>query len=412
MTEHTDTPITFNLGGFTTTGNITVNLGTGNADGATTNGTKVLNGTLAGNLTILNGSGLESVLLGYDPGAAAAPGLTVGGDVTFIGKVNNNASNTGSPDGNLLDMGVNLGSATATPTNTIGGSVTAIGVSAVDIASGTTVGQNVNINANGATLEIGSGGDGVGPDIFGTIEGNLTITGSSQSRGDIIFIGDGIHTATIGGNVAISIPADQTNVVEFGNPTIVGGNTSITGGDGTNELSLEAIFNGNVSLQLGIGANGNPFASSNASIFPFAFFPSDASVAGNFTLTAGNGNNNFTASTTTPSNSPFAGTVNGNTYITLGNGLDSFTVASSNLNGTFNWHSGNGNDSLTLAAPTGGTAYYNVNAQFGNGDDSFSLGSGVSVSGSADGGGRITGNTFDPDPASTIVQPFTLSNFP
>ena len=77
------------------------------------------------------------------------------------------------------------------------------------------------------------------------------------------------------------------------------------------------------------------------------------------------------------------------------------------IGGRTNWRSGNGNDSLQLGS---GSNNYNVNVQFGNSDDSFTLATTGLVSGRADGGGRLSSNVFTQNGA--ILSPyFQLSNF-
>ena len=83
------------------------------------------------------------------------------------------------------------------------------------------------------------------------------------------------------------------------------------------------------------------------------------------------------------------------------------------------WTSGNGND-YWLATPlvNGAPLLFNVDIHFGNGNDTFQLSGaagdkGGSITGTVDGGGRLTANVFLMDPTLwTIVAPFTLSNFP
>jgi hypothetical protein len=94
---------------------------------------------------------------------------------------------------------------------------------------------------------------------------------------------------------------------------------------------------------------------------------------------------------------------------------DLFSHAVTNApGGLLSWTSGNGSDSLTFA-PTTDNQTWNVQIQFGNGDDTFTLGGtglNESVTGRVDGGGRLTANVFNPGANWTLTPTFTLSNFP
>ena len=87
--------------------------------------------------------------------------------------------------------------------------------------------------------------------------------------------------------------------------------------------------------------------------------------------------------------------------------------------GTINLRTGNGNNAFNLINSLNGPgALFNVDAQFGNGDDTFQLGSGVgfggipgTLSGQVDGGGRQTANTFIQN-NWTLAPQLTLTNFP
>ena len=386
-----------------------VNLGTGDNSDLALNGVSIFNGEMAGNLTMLSGSGEERLQLGYVPtssSAATAGNLTIGGNVTINAKELPGAMIGGLPGGNILDTGAEPGIATGggpfvAPTVVIGGNLTTLGVNAVQLAQNTTVGGSVSQTTLRAQQLVGDAGDLY----WGTIGGNLSIQGAPSSAGDVIQIGDQLHTATIGGNLSIQL-GNGNNELEDSAPLNVDGNTIIEMGDGNNALGLNGTYFGNMSLQLG---NGNNTDGSTAPHFFTAdpFFGSSAVVAGNFTLQAGNGANNFT-----PTAGGFAGEVDGSTNFTLGNGANAaFNVASAKLGGPLSWRSGNGNDSLSLTPAGGVSTLYNANVLFGNGDDSFALGAGANLTGSVDGGGRLTANQFFPD-GGTLVSPITISNFP
>jgi hypothetical protein len=77
---------------------------------------------------------------------------------------------------------------------------------------------------------------------------------------------------------------------------------------------------------------------------------------------------------------------------TLGNGDNTATITNAPA-GLLRWKSGNGSNTLTMALTT--DLGWNVNIQFGNGDDTFALaGTGNEIIvGRAD-GGRVMANTF------------------
>lgn len=410
LTQHQNAPVIFDLGGFTSTGNITLNLGTGDNTNFATNGVTIYNGMLTGNVLILNGSGEERYQLGYLPittgSGFVAGAVTIAGNVNIIARENPNAIQGGGPVGNTLDTGTEP--ATDPSAVTIGGSLTTVGVGEVQLAQMTTVGGNVSQTMLRAQMLSGLAGDL----FWGTIDGNLTIQGAPSSSGDVIQIGDGIDVAAINGNLNISLGGGD-NQLSLTGPFVVGGNTNIQSGDGNSSISLGGTFgsgtvggqyNGDLNVQLG---NGNNTDGTTDPLFysPNAFLPASTTVSGNFTLTAGNGNNNLTTT-----GNPLAAAIGGTTNITFGNGNDSpFTVGAS-LGGTFNWHSGNGNDSLAFAGATA-PVNVNVNITFGNGNDSLAFNdpAGSTFSGSVNGNGGS--NSFFQATGNNLVSPFQLSNF-
>ena len=101
--------------------------------------------------------------------------------------------------------------------------------------------------------------------------------------------------------------------------------------------------------------------------------------------------------------------VNGNLYLIFGNGpngasgADTITVAGP-VGGTVYWRSGNGDNQLALG--NGGTNNYNINAFFGNGNDTFAPNTGTGIyNGIVDGGlGTNTLNYISGTPAPTYQQ--------
>jgi hypothetical protein len=160
---------------------------------------------------------------------------------------------------------------------------------------------------------------------------------------------------------------------------------------------------------------------------------SAGSVSGNLSITSGGGNDSLTIGSNVA--------VHGNLSITLGggadsviedapvlgamswqlgNGNDTVTIGSA-PGGQLTWNSGNGNDSVTFGDASNQPGHWNVDMQFGNGNDTLILaGNGTVASpngltGFIDLGGPAGGNSFDPTGslgAGTwiIISPFTIQN--
>jgi hypothetical protein len=165
--------------------------------------------------------------------------------------------------------------------------------------------------------------------------------------------------------------------------------------NGNLSLTLAA---GNANLSGNIGGNATVRALDNGMNFRF----DTGTIAGALNVFGGNGANLAAA--------PLTGTVRGVMTVNFGNGNNgtwNFNTGFS-VGRPLRWTSGNGPNQVALNAP----GNFNLNVQFGNADDTFTLNNaGAVVSGRVDGGGRITANVFN-YLAGTIGSPFTLSNFP
>ena len=298
---------------------------------------------------------------------------------------------------------------------------------------------NVTVNLGKVVVPSGAGGYAQGVEV---------------GRGLAVQTGSGNDTGTIVGALASDNAAGGVKTPGIG--TVINGDTYINLGDGNNYFDVlgartplnpiggqETTFNGNVTY---VAGNGNDS-------IELAGFGRGTGVGtevnGNLTINLGDGNNNF-------GDMAFGGggnggldfqetKVSGNLSITTGNGnnvMDFFGIGvggteafhfGNGNNGTaaapilirtpgskLIWNSGNGNDFLQLAAPlvNGAPMLFNVDIRLGNGDDTFQVGGaagdrGGFISGSVDGGGRLTANVFLFDPTLwTVVAPFTMSNFP
>jgi hypothetical protein len=263
-------------------------------------------------------------------------------------------------------------------------------------------------------------------------------TGSASILGPVtvvnaVSVNLGTGADTFGGNVSVSstiVNLPATVNIGSGGSTVFDGNVSVTGGQGNDTVNLAAAsVAGNLNVSTGVG--NDSFAVTQAT-----------TVSGNFTLQQGSGNDNVAlGSLTVQSNAQInlgdgtdtvtatTGTVQGNLSVQAGNGADSVSLAATEaVNGTLlyqlgngadtvnsfasvggrtEWYSGNGNDSFTLGS---GANNYDVYAQFGNGADTFTLATTGLVWGTVD-GGTNPNNVFVQGMA-TLTSPWTLSNFP
>jgi hypothetical protein len=375
---------TVNLNTFTYGGNLFVNNGNGNDTVALSNGA---GGNLLGNVTVLNGFGNDSVGIN----SATANAMTIGGNVLVTDRSGNDSFTFGNGGG----------------VTTLGGNLTLSGIANIQLDQGKNdvVGGTVNVSPGtnlGGHLSLEQGLIS-GSEVL-TVGGNFNIASGPLSA-DVFLRG-----MNLGGNLNLQLGNGVGPDPAFGQPgnffglssspstvTVINGDLNYTSGSGADTLDLgSGVVNGNMGINVG---NGNV----NISLETFT---AQTIIGGNLTINAGNGNDLI---------GPLAGDggnqakIGGNADFNLGSGRDTVSFdAGGSLGGTLNMHSGNGNDSLTLAA----AQVYNVNVTFGNADDTFTLNNASAVvTGSVNGGGRINGNVFN-QVAGTLGSPFTLSNFP
>jgi hypothetical protein len=352
--------VTVDLNGLSYTGNIpSINTGNGNDTINITNGSGTA-ASIRGNVTILPGLGNDSVSLS----TASAGVLRVGGTVQVFDAAGNDSFTFGN------------GSASTT----VGGDLSIRGTNNIQIGQGSNdmVGGNINVNqgTHGGHLSVEQGLIS-GTEVL-TVGRSFNIS-SSQLSADVFLRG-----MNLGGNLNVNLGNGVGPDVAFGQlgnflglssspstVTVINGNFNYTSGSGNDSLDLgSGVVNGNVGITVG---NGNDL------IGPLA----------------GDGGNQAL--------------IGGNAVINLGSGNDTASFdAGGSLGGILLWHSGNGNDSLTLA----GAQTYNVHVVFGNGDDTFTLNNAAAVlTGLVDGGGHVTANVFNLV-AGTLGSPFTMTNFP
>jgi hypothetical protein len=318
--------ITF-TGGAGFNGNLLINAGNGNDMVSVT-------GPLPGNATVLMGLGSADQL---------SLAGSIGGSLTY----------------NHLAGG---NSVTTTAATTIGGSASFTGLGALTLTNSLSVGGNlvlVGVPNNGTPLAVtssGAGSLGVGT--------SLAVTGST---GGTNFSMTGTGALSVGGNASFNLGNGASTFNVSTTPaSSVGGNLAVTGGSGVDTVTLGATLtvNGNAGITLGDGDNVLTGLSN-------AF-----TVAGDFTMTLGNGNNGtFT----------IGGIVAGNETLTVGNGIDKITVNNPS-GGLFTFHAGNGPDpSLTLGTGAGQT--WDVMLSFGTGINMLTLDGADTYSGTMMGSG-------------------------
>jgi hypothetical protein len=430
--------VTVDLNGKTYTGNLLVNTGNGDDTIAVTGGAAAGAG-IAGNVTLLPGLGNDSVSLNTVAGKA----LTIGGNVNV----------TDTSGLNTFQLG-NAGAVT-----NVGGDVTITGFAdrgatpAVQIGGGKfdTIGGRLSVQSvntsNNVTVDLGKIVVPSGPAGFAQ--------GVQIGRGLTVQTGAGNDTVTIVGALASDNAAGGVKTPGVG--TIINGDTYINLGEGNNYFDTlgtrtplaqiggqETTFNGNVTYVAGSGSDSIELAGFGRGTGV------GTEVNGNLTVNLGDGNNNFGDMALGGGNNgglDFVETsVSGNLSLTAGNGNNVMDFFGVRVGGSEAFHFGNGNNGtaavpLLIRRPGGGTmtfttgngnnylqiatpnineapVLFNLNVRFGNGDDTFQVGGaagdrGGSITGSVDGGGRLTANVFLFDPTLwTVVSPFTLSNFP
>jgi hypothetical protein len=384
LTNHQNRSVNINLNGNTLSGNLFINEGAGDTTSNAANGTGIFGGRIGGSLTVVGGSGEETLVPGFQvlsaPPFAVPMGLSVGGDIVFNGR-----SNLAPFAFNVLDTGILFGA--GAPTVTVGGSIQTTNVDALGIGQNTTVGKNLTYS-----VAPGEGNGFLG--VAGTVRGGVQATFGNGTAGNTLDL-------TPTGNVGGSLQAGMGNgpaIVLLEAGSTVGTSVNISSGAGNDSYAIAGQISGNASFNVG---DGNDSVTLDAG----------ATVFGNLTVTAGGGNESITLD----------GAVSGNLRVTLGNGNDTVTIGNA-PGGILFWTSGSGNDSVTFGDATNAAGEtWNVQMRFGSGNDTLTLaGNGTvaspeALTGFIDMGGPPGGNAFDPTGSlaagtRVIVQPFTLQN--
>jgi hypothetical protein len=378
--------ITVNLNGNSYTGNLFVSSGNGN-DSISVVGSGA-GSSIGGNVTLLHGTGNASVNLN----TTNAP-LTVGGSVL--------ADNTALNSFSTFQLGngtgvTNVGGAVTLDSFSDNGATPAVQIGAGqhdNISGALTVtsmtNNNVTVNL-GAVVSLNSEDQGVtvGGLTVQAGSGNDSVNFRGASANDFNNgVASGVGT-TINGDTNVNFGGgnDYFNVVGSrfenigGQETQFNGNVTYDAGNGNDSINLAAppagsglfmTIAGNLNINLGSGQNDfGDEATAGGGNGGLDFV--GAQIEGNLNLLSGNGNNTMDF---------FGAQVNGMENFTFGNGNDGTPTAPLMIRsdpGKLNFRAGNGNDYLQLATPLvlniPPVPLFNVNIQFGNGNDTFLLG--------------------------------------
>ena len=332
--------------------------------------------SVAGNITVLKGSGIELLSIGAN---ALMPPSTNGIEVD--GDVNVNMPNR--IDNNNLSTGNNL---YISGTSDIRGDVNTTGVDNVTIGESvsndsTTIRGNLNVS-NALSL------NELVVQVYGTVGGSVAVQGSSGSGRflpDELFLGSTITPTTVGGNVTVDLTAFQNDEFDMAAGSTIQGNVAYTG-VGASAVNLNGSVQGDTVLSLS-GADNM------VSSAPGAFF------GGNVHVLAGNGNNDL---------STFNPSIQGNLKLDLGNGNNVVGFGGTLNGGTLTSNLGNGANDMTL---TNATGPFGLTAHFGSGANTLSYDADQLSSTDIEFATHI-GAVDTLNQSGTIQGPFTLVNYP
>jgi hypothetical protein len=400
--------ILVDLNDFTYSGNITINTGTGGTIPAP--GPRVVAvydgvdggpvGGVRGNVLFLGGSGNEIYSIGL-PQATGLPTAVdlqaeVFGNVTVVPR---------EPRGAFPYDTFFVG-----PNSTVRGNVTAINVEFPTLgvlgAGPATVLGTVTLTQTNRTKFLNA-------NLFGTFGKNVNATslGVLQNTFTLGAIVPG--DTTVRGNVSVNYSAANLgpftgDVLQFDDGATVQGNLYWRSGLGDDTILFNGDLNGSGNFELTGGANVFTFSATGfvggnlrlAATNEDNIVDIDGEINGDFSAYFGNGANDFNF------NADMA--IGGHVNLYLGNGNNTVDLVDTALvGGRFRLRTGNGNNTVDLDA-SGGVLVTDI--IFGNGDDDLTFRNGT-FSGKADGGGRVTANTFTLVGA-VLTPDFVLVNFP
>jgi hypothetical protein len=384
---NTNTDINFDLNGQRLYANLLLNLGLGDfipfgnlIPPGTPNPINVYDSTdsgtasVAGNITAVNGSGIELLSIGAN--ALLPPstkGITVDGDVNvhFPNRIDDNFLSTGD---NLFISGASV----------IRGDVNTTGVDNVTVGESvsndsTTIMGNLNVTNAGALNEEVT-------QVYGTVGGNITLNGSAAPGTflpDELILGFGSTTTTVGGNVTQALTAFQNDEFDMAAGSTIAGNLAYSG-SGASLVNLNGSVLGDSVVTMSDAAN-------QVNAGPSAYFGGDLHII------AGNGDNTIA----------LAPTIDGNLRLDLGNRDNSVSFTGAMNGNTLTANIGNGNNNVAV----GGTGPYGLVARLGSGANTLAFDADQLSSGDIEFATHV-GAIDTLNQSGVIHGPFSLVNFP
>ncbi len=431
--------VVIDLDGNTLTGDVFLDLGRGDGNvDRTANEVIIEEGTIAGNLTILRGDGREDIQLGANAGGAP---LTVGGNVTVVANPRG-ANATGGDLVTLAPGSTVLGSLTQTYVDQVTIGSLAIGSDLARVAG------DVSIRNPGSTM--------LQVDVIGQVNGDVNVTGSVREDTITMFSNTTPASGTIDGSLTLNLQTGGTagEIIDIAAEAVIGQSlTAVTTSTGFDFFSLSGNVGADLSVDLGNGENLYLFNSGSSiggdatirggvgmnDLFDFSSavgndlsvffdgtgffnnitFTPDASIGGDFRFEGGDGdilldlaNLDWNGVTVRFGNGINDLLLTGdNTVNTLdvqtGNGDNLISVEIFAILGGFTFRGGNGDDAIELTTDNDGSGL-NVDIRMGSGDDMLDLnGSSLNVFGVLDGGTGVN-ELLGEDSANLQV---TIRNF-
>jgi hypothetical protein len=332
-------------------GNLLINSG---------NGADIINigGRVGGNATLLTGLGADTV-------TSNGSDVSIGGGLNWV-------DITGKNTFDLNDRNY-----------TIGTNLTLTGVGVFDMGAGNTlkVGGSATLRANPTTaVPMTVQFNGADVDVFGSLQ----VTGGVLD--DTVTVTSMLN---IGGNMSLNLNGgDNTfDLTPAAGGTGVNGSLNYQGGVGVDVIVVgaDSAVGGNARFDLGNGIN--TFADAATSLF-----------AGDLSLFGSNDTNTHIVS----------GMVGGSLNVTLGNGDGNTTVVTGFVGGTLRYRLGNGSLGVLTVDPTEETVVQ-IDAVFGTGDSTFTLGPNVILNGTV----RGTGGTYTFNQGGAVLLPMLFFlNYP
>jgi hypothetical protein len=363
---------------------------------------------VAGQIQITDLSGV--VVLNGVTNKIVINGTNLGETIQFI------ASDGGNQDfGGSLEIKSLNGDDTIDINGRIGGNVKLTTGNGLDTVT-TTIGD---VTVGGSFVMT----DSAGANVFDANGFDYDIGLAMTVNGVSVFSMGGGALLDVGGALTISKPGSSdvplTVIIDTAT-TDIGGALKITGGlnDDVVSISSALSLNGSVTMNLGDGNNtfvltpaaggtgiaGNLTYTGRSGV-DVAVFGAESLIGGNATFNLGGGINTFVDAPTSQyggnlsivgengtNTAVVLGIINGGLSVKLGNGNGNTVVVTAAIGTKFTFRLGNGTlGVLTIAPPV--PAIINIDAVFGTGDSTFTLGPNVSLAGKVTGkGGAYTFN--------------------